>query len=56
MSKYSNYFCWGMLVINLIFASYFINRWVFARPTAPEIPINLVTENSLVNAEILKLK
>lgn len=55
MSKYSNYFYWGMLIINIVFASYFINRWVSAKPAAQILPSTLVTENSLVKTEILRL-
>lgn len=55
MGKYSNYFYSAMLVVNIIFACYFINRWVSAKPTAQILPSDLVTENSSVKAEILKL-
>lgn len=55
MRKYSNYFYWGMLVVNVIFAIYFVNRWASAKPTAPRIPAKLVTENSLVKDEIQML-
>ncbi|MEQ1603907.1 MAG: hypothetical protein ABL999_03485 [Pyrinomonadaceae bacterium] len=55
MKNYSTYFYGVLLVVNIAFAGHFINRWVDAKPTVRQLPSNLVTENSLVNAEILKL-
>jgi len=46
---------WALLAINIAFAGYFVTRWVSVKPAAQTIPSNLVTENSLIKAEILKL-
>jgi hypothetical protein len=57
MKKYSNSFYWVMLVLNIIFAGYLVSGWLFAKPAAAVnvIPAELLTENSTVRAEMLKL-
>lgn len=58
MKKYSNSFYWVMLVLNIIFAGYLVSGWLFAKSAAPPVPVipaELLTENSTVRTEMLKL-
>lgn len=56
MKKYSNSFYWVMLVLNIIFAGYLVSGWLFAKSAAVTvIPAKLLTENSTVRTEMLKL-
>jgi hypothetical protein len=55
MSPRSSYIYWALLLINVAFAAYLVNGWLFAKPVVPLIPSTLLTENTSVKSEMRKL-